>query len=270
MLTDGELNQYLTELRVLGRSHNTIRIRRGQIRRWLDWLTANQLDSHTATRWDAVRFLDRYDDPETRASYRAALRSFHSWLADTGQRPDDPTRRIPSVTCPPGDPHPIPDGILLDVLAHATPRQRSMLILGRFAGLRAAEIAAAHADYLQPGAGGPLVRVCGKGSRWRELPAHPAVVEVLSAADGLLYPSPNRPGRPVCPQAVSATMSALLPDGWTCHSLRHAFATEAYTRTRDLVLVQRWMGHARPQTTVRYIAADHNFAAMAALHLSAA
>lgn len=268
MHTGELLNDYLTELRIMRRSANTIRVRRIQVRRWLDWLTVRDLTPIGCRRADIIRFLDGWPDPETRSAYRSAVRGFHSWLALAGWRDDDPSARIPSVTCPQGDPHPIPDAVLTGALADGTPRVRSMLVLGRFAGLRAAEIAAAHGDYLRVGAGGPVVRVQGKGARWRELPAHPLVVPLLSAADGWLYPSQRRPGEHIGAAAVSTALSRALGD-WTAHSLRHAFATEAYQRTHDLVLVQRWMGHTKPTTTVRYVATDHDWAAMDAMHLVA-
>lgn len=264
-----DLTDYLTELAVIGRARNTIRIRRTQLRAWLSWLRVRDLTPAQASRADVVRFLARYPQPETRAAYRAALRGFHSWLADTGRAPADPTVRIPAVTCPDGDPHPIPDQVLAAVLADVSERQRAMLLLGRFAGLRAAEIAAAHSDYLIDTPAGPVVHLRGKGGRLRELPAHPQVVPLLEGASGLLFPSRACPDTPIRASSVSTMLARLLPEPWTAHSLRHAFATEAYGHTRDLLLVQRWMGHARPATTVRYIRTEHDHQAMARLRLAA-
>lgn len=44
-----------------------------------------------------------------------------------------------------------------------------------------------------------------------------------------------------------------LPDPWTAHCLRHAFATDLYAQTRDLVVVAEVLGHASTRTTERYV-----------------
>ena len=38
------------------------------------------------------------------------------------------------------------------------------------------------------------------------------------------------------------------------HALRHRFATRAYELDHDVFAVQRLLGHARPETTQRYVA----------------
>jgi integrase len=269
-MDDGDLLNYLTELTVAGRSPKTIRIRRYQVRGWLAWLAGQGLCPATATRGHAVTYLALFDDPETRASHRAALRGFHGWLVESGRREDDPTLRLPSIRRRAGHPHPIPDELVAQTLAGASPEHRAMLILGRFAGLRVSEIARAHRDYLTGPPGRETVVLRGKGDRWRELPAHPLVADVLRSTDGWLFPSPRRPGRPIRSDTVSVELSRLLPGGWTAHSLRHAFATEAYARTKDLRLVQEWLGHASPTTTILYVGVPQNFDAMRSLHLTAA
>jgi len=56
-------------------------------------------------------------------------------------------------------------------------------------------------------------------------------------------------------------VSRALPNGWTCHSLRHAFATEVYRESgNDLRLVQELLGHASPRTTARYVLVDDDAA----------
>jgi len=268
-MDDGDLIDYLTELTVAGRSPRTLRIRRYQTRSWLSWLAGQGLSPATATRADAIAYLALFSDPETRASQRAALRGYHRWLLESGRREDDPTARLPSVRTPPGRPHPIPDHLVTRALATASPRLRAMVVLGRFAGLRCAEIANAHRDYLTGPPGRELVGLWGKGDRWRELPAHPQVVDVLRSADGWVFPSPARPG-PIRADTVSVELSRLLPGDWTGHSLRHAFATELYARSgNDLRLVQLALGHSSPTTTVGYVGVGQNFEAMRSLHLAA-
>ena len=59
-------------------------------------------------------------------------------------------------------------------------------------------------------------------------------------------------GQAMTPAHIGKLVSAALPDGWTCHKLRHRCATVAYHATRDLRAVQELLGHAKPETTARY------------------
>lgn len=70
---------------------------------------------------------------------------------------------------------------------------------------------------------------------------------------------PNRSGESIKPQLVSAKAKAMLirlgamDDGSTCfHMLRHTFGMRLYSQTRDLVLVQKQLGHSDPTTTRVY------------------
>ena len=74
---------------------------------------------------------------------------------------------------------------------------------------------------------------------------------IIACPPGWLFPSPSQPG-PLTPAHVGVIVSRLLPDGWTCHTLRHRCATVAYAATRDLRAVQDLLGHAKPETTARY------------------
>jgi site-specific recombinase XerD len=52
---------------------------------------------------------------------------------------------------------------------------------------------------------------------------------------------------------MSKRLGRVLPDPWTAHCLRHAFATDLYARTKDLALVARQLGHQSVTTTERYV-----------------
>lgn len=269
IMITGEIRQYVEELTMLGRSPGTLRVRAYQLRGWQEWLQTSGLDIYTANRCHVVAYLAAFAEPETRASNMSAIRGLHAWMLDSGRRGDDPTRRLPTIRRDEGDPTPIPDDVLGAALCHATADERRMVTLGRLAGLRAAEIAAAHRRYLRGRPGEETVRLKGKGGRWRELPAHPDVATILRAADGWAFPSPVRPGAPIQAGTVTKRLAALLPDPWTAHSLRHAFATDVYARTGDLRLVQAWLGHSNPRTTSHYVQPKQDHATIRALTLVA-
>jgi integrase len=69
---------------------------------------------------------------------------------------------------------------------------------------------------------------------------------------------------------MSRWLADALPAPWTGHCLRHAFATDAYLRTRDLVLVAELLGHASTRTTERYVLPENARAAAAVAGMSLA
>ena len=63
----------------------------------------------------------------------------------------------------------------------------------------------------------------------------------------IVEPSPD-----LTPAHVGKIVSRLLPEAWTCHTLRHRCATVAYHASHDLRAVQELLGHAKPETTAAY------------------
>src|SRR5690606_9226779 len=113
---------------------------------------------------------------------------------------------------------------------------------------RRAEIARVQSADLVDG----LLYVHGKGGKGRLVPIiDPGLRGAIGRADGWLFPS--RAGAHLSPQYVGKLMSDARPDAWTAHTLRHRFATKAYAGTRDVLAVGRVLGHARPETTQRYV-----------------
>lgn len=262
-----DLDDYLVELTMARLSPQTILLRRTQLRAYRNWLaTAGRPDPRDVKRGDVVRYLSRYANAETASSNRAALRGFYRWLTLEERIQRDPCVSIPPIRKAEPQHNVIPDTLVLQALAGASDETKAAIILGRFAGLRASEIALAHRSYLRRGLDGPVVRVLGKGDKWRELPAHPEVERVLRDHRGYLFPGRTE-GLPMQGRSMSKRLGRELPGDWTAHSLRHAFATEAYARTRDLRLVQEWLGHAKIQTTVRYVQVEQNHDAMRLLRL---
>ena len=237
-------------MRAAGRPESTIGLRTYHVRRVMaaietsPWeLTTEQLvDYLAATGWA----------PETRRAYRASLRAFYAWARATGRRADSPADLIPPIRLPRAVPRPAPEDAFEMALRAAGPREWLMLQLAGVCGLRRGEIANVRREDVERDLTGWSLRVKGKGGHVRMVPLPDHVAARISACPpGWLFPSPQRPG-PLTAAHVGVIVSRLLPEGWTCHTLRHRCATRAYVATRDLRAVQELLGHAKPETTARY------------------
>ena len=181
---------------------------------------------------------------------------------------DDPTKRIelPRVTSK--LPRPIKDSDLEQALEQADPLMRFWLLLAAFEGLRCQEISGLdREDVLEDD--GALRIVFGKGAKERMLPLHPAVLEALMAlpmpATGALFCSPKL-GERYQPYYVSQLMGRHLRtvtglEHIGAHALRHFFAIRCYRTNQDPLLTQKLLGHASPNSTQVYAAADPGSAA---------
>ena len=157
----------------------------------------------------------------------------------------------------------------MEALHDADDRTRLAICLAVYAGLRCMEIASLHTSHVSP----PHLVIVGKGGEQRLVPLDPRgdlALELTAELErrrrgqhgtgwsgpyvtghGYLFPSQRHPG-PITPNAIGRIVSAALPVGWTTHTLRHRFATDAYAGERDLLAVQQLLGHARPETTAIY------------------
>jgi integrase len=135
-------------------------------------------------------------------------------------------------------------------LRTADPRTRLMILLAAYAGLRCAEIAQVAGHHFD----GLWLDVTGKGGKHRRVPViHPELVHALTATPGPLFPSPARGREHLTPGTVTKLLSRSLPAHWTGHTLRHRMATRAYQANGDLIHLGLVLGHARPETTRRYV-----------------
>lgn len=215
---------------------------------------------------DLIAWLAREDwAPNTRRCALASLRVFFGWLHATGRRDDNPAATLPNVRGIVGKPRPVPERALRLAVLAAGDRERLMLALGACAGLRRAEIATLRGDCLERDLEGWSLRIVGKGGRERIVPVSDDLAAMVEArGTGWTFPGQMRAdGTPVrgdraaghlSPARVGELVSALLPDGWTTHTLRHRFASAAYRADRDIRAVQELLGHASVATTQVYTA----------------
>lgn len=144
------------------------------------------------------------------------------------------------------------------ISAARSPRDKLLLRLMLATGLRSAEAIGLRVDQLDLTSG--RMSVIGKGNYERILWIAPALAreirQYLKQIDTpLLFAT--RTGRKMSGQYLRALLMRLaeragLEKHIHPHMLRHTFATDLYSRTRDILLVQRALGHARIGTTEIY------------------
>lgn len=190
--------------------------------------------------------------PGDRPVLRAALRTFYGWAHASGRLDHNPAGLLPPIRPARHAPRPAPERAVADALLSADDRQRLMVLLAVREGLRRGEIARVHSDDLIEEAGGWSLRVHGKGDKIRVVPLSDDVaLELMVLPSGWAFP--GQVDGHLSPEYVGKLVSRLLPDGWTTHTLRHRFATNAYAGQRDLFAVQTLLGHSSPETTRRYV-----------------
>lgn len=245
-----EIEHYCRWLAAAGSGKETLRLRRHYLRRLGEvhpggpWtLTLDDLVSYVAKPGWA---------PETRKAARGALRGFYSWGCRTDRVGKDPALGLPAIRIPPPQPRPAPDNVLATAMMAAAPREQTMLLLASLAGLRRGEIASLQVRDIV----GNHAYVTGKGSRERRLPIHPTLAielarEMAGRLDGPVFP--GQIDGHLSPGHVGVMLSRLLGPGWSAHKLRHRFASRTYAVDRDILAVQRLLGHSTPETTTRYV-----------------
>lgn len=223
-------------------SPGTIRVRRCTLS-----IFARSHHFATASSDDVQHFLASLPGGSwSRAGHLAGLRRLYRWAVLSGRLTFDPTVLVHPIHVPPGIPKPVPESVLQPALAVATGHTRLALLLGAYAGLRRAEIAALHSRDVSD----THLTITGKGGRTRRVPIHPRLRPALDF-DGYAFPGRGTPH--VHPETVAGLVIAAMP-GYTCHQLRHRYATRLYAGCHDILVVQRLLGHANVATTQGYVA----------------
>jgi site-specific recombinase XerD len=261
------LATFQTWLRAGARTETTIDRRREHVSRFAQ--------SHAfpwdVTPADLARWLSRADwSPAYKRSVRSSLRSFYGWAHRFGHLPINPSRDLDPVRQRRQLPRPAPDDAVQIALGAADGRTTLLLQLAIYAGLRCHEIAGLHTRDV----GEESLHVVGKAGHERMVPLHPDLAHALQVElrrrrdgidlgtgwgkhiptpDGWLFPS-DVFEQHLTARWVGRLMARVLPPGWTAHTLRHRFATQAYRAGRDLRAVQELLGHSKPETTARYAA----------------
>lgn len=207
--------------------------------------------------------------PATRSAEVGHARQFYRFCVRYGFLEQDPTGNLVAPRVPERVPHPIPADDLDTAIAFAPRRIRPMLVLAAYCGLRACEIAWLTREQIRDQMTAPTLVIIGKGDKQRVIPLPARVLEELHdyglPPAGPVFPrldcyeQPAEPFRATDPGRISHLCNSYLhslgiPE--SLHKLRHFYGTTMYAATKDIVLVQRSMGHASPETTSGYVAHD--------------
>lgn len=254
-----------------GRAIGTRKLRCGHIRALAEALPAQRPEDLELD--DLVGYLAaRQWAAETRRSHRSSLVKFFGWLYVSGRRGDNPAALLPTVAVPQAVPRPAPERVLRAALVAADDRARLMVALAAFGGLRRGEIATTRGDNiledLSEDDDGYSLRVTGKGGRVRIVPLPDGVAHAVLAR-GEFWTFPGAIDGHLSPSRVGEIVSALMPDNWSAHTLRHRFASAAYAGDRDIRAVQELLGHASVRTTQIYTAVPNGARRAAVRHASA-
>ena len=249
---DTALHTFEVALRAAGRRETTIGTRLSHVRqmaRALPRTEPAEVSADQLLEWAAARDWA----PETRHSYYVSIRAFYAAL----RIDPSPADALPTISRPVPPPRPTPERVYRDALAAADERTRAILILAGAAGLRRGEIVRVNITDLSDDGTNPFLLVHAKGGHDRLIPITAEIAGLIRtrcAADPDGWAFPSRDGGHIRPRWASKLAARVLPPGWSLHSLRHRFATTAYGADRDLLAVQRLLGHSSVATTQRYTA----------------
>ncbi|RLD45942.1 MAG: integrase [Bacteroidetes bacterium] len=214
------------------------------------------------------------DTPRSPASlhrFKAAVRSFFSWLEETGQASENPARSVTLRRIPRTPPSFLTEAEKRRLLKELRGRSSTLAIRDRVVielflgtGIRLQELVDLDigdvdldAKHLHVRAKGGVPQVKFLKSKIRSL-LRSYLKERRRQGDGecrALFLS-NRGSR-LCERQVARRLehwlkAARIEKQLTPHALRHTFATHLYSRTGDILVVQRALGHRDLSTTQIY------------------
>lgn len=249
--------QYLLDQ---GRSKNTASAYASDARKFTEWLF---LDGATNFGTAANRYINEQRDADVASASvvrsMSAIRSFRNYLCNNVEQVNEPFVGYKSPRRYRATAHPLPR-LMLDVddMVQAAWRPHHKLLVGLcgYAGLRVSE-----ARSVTPRS---LVRdpddewwltIHGKGGSYREVPVNEKLIYLLAE-----YGHAEGPDDPFVPIQDRAARRAITEIGKragvarpvSSHDLRHTFASEVYSRTKDLRVTQELMGHSSSVTTEGY------------------
>jgi len=279
MTLDQALDAFCTHQRAQGRSEKTVAIYAHDISQVFTGLGGMGIMDITAARLTAVMSDPRITTspagtpkaPATLNRGRAAIRAFFSWALDTGQLTENPALGIHLQRAPRTPPAFLTDSEVRRLVKSLTGRKgdlakRDRTLIETFlaTGIRLQELVALDIDdvdldakhlHIRRAKGGqPQVKFLNTHLRgllrsylqWRRKQGEHCPALFISQRRTRLSP------RQVGYRFAHWLREAAIEKDITPHGLRHTFATRLYSRTGDLLVVQRALGHRNIATTEIY------------------
>lgn len=200
------------------------------------------------------------------------LRTFFDWAVAEGLATANPVADVRNPRVTPPAPDPLRRDQITALLAACDtpskpdrgtdPRSRRCIYLMLYAGLRIWEVAELRWSDIDLDRGMITVRPeGGKGGKSRMVPIADELETELRRARHIrpswaVCDQAEKPGKKLKVKSLAHVFERWLPARglhFHAHQLRKTFATELYLSSRDLLLVQRCLGHADPKTTLHYI-----------------
>jgi site-specific recombinase XerD len=210
----------------------------------------------------------------------AALSSLYEYLCDRHAVTHNPVKGVkrPRIESQEGKTPALADGQARQLLdapdarSLKGKRDRAILAVLLYHGLRRAELCALNVDDLQERRGVKHLRVHGKGNKLRYVPLHPAaavrIEDYLAQAghagdqSSPLFLALRNPGADRRLSAKGVYSNVVLHHGRALgltslplfgpHAMRATAATNALEHGADIAKVQEWLGHTNIQTTRVY------------------
>lgn len=198
--------------------------------------------------------------PATRSNDLAILRTFYAWCRRWEHRDDDPTARLDAPKVDKGLPRPLSRADLHRLLAVLPDDLRRAVALGAYAGLRVSEVAALHWHDVDLEARRARI-LHSKGGKSRLVALGAVLIDQILPDTGgnVVTGTKQSMSAATLQRRINRAIHRAGIDA-TFHQLRHRYGTLAYQATRDLVAVERQMGHSSPVTTAIYAAASDDVA----------
>lgn len=261
------LDTYLTMISLRGLTDHTLKSYKTYISAYLDFVFDLLMKDPADVSWDEMRlFIQHLQKTRNLAdrTINTAISQLRFFTLYVLHKPWDqtqlPMRRfdqyIPFV--------PSREEVAMFINAIDDPKTRAMVILMYSAGLRIREVCNIKCEDIdRKNMRIHITRSKNRSDRYAMLsPVALKELELYWRRCGhprnYLFPQRYNPDKPNDPQYVERYIRSTEEKlGWshrfTCHSLRHAFATHFYEDTRDLLTLKHLLGHRSLNSTTIYV-----------------
>jgi integrase/recombinase XerD len=256
-----EMEQYMAEREAQGIATSTLRQQAWALRRFDKWLREQELEPTEVTHDDLIQYriacLEKYS-VNTWNQYCMHLNGFYANLVSRGKVAFSPVGRTLTVRGEIKMPRIAltPEQVqrLIEVVQKKSVMAATALNTMQAVGLRINEVLNLRVGDIYQDLG--IIRLTGKGNRERQVPMSDATALSLQ-----LMAIDKQEGDFVFPTTEWSLRRRFrkgaelvgIPEGYSPHDLRRFFATDQWRRGTALEIIQRILGHANIQTTLRYI-----------------